>query len=76
LLRLRKNLEENNNNAIEAMKKEYNTARGKQERRHQNEIKELKQRLEIEKQTWEEKKVNISFSYPLVTKAYPSSLII
>lgn len=52
--RLRKNLEENNLNAIEAMKKEYEAARQEQERRHQIEIKELKQRLDIEKQTWEE----------------------
>ena len=33
--RLRKNLEENNMNAIDAMKKEYETARSEQERRHQ-----------------------------------------
>ncbi len=33
--KLRKNIEENNMNAIDAMKKDYEAARGEQERRHQ-----------------------------------------
>ncbi|CAF1152176.1 unnamed protein product [Didymodactylos carnosus] len=52
--KLRKDVEDNHRNAVDAMKREYEAARLEQERRHQGEIRELKEKLEIEKQSWEE----------------------
>ncbi len=52
--KLRKILEENNFNAIETIKKEYNESQVELEKKHQTEIKNLKEKLEIEKQSWEQ----------------------
>ncbi|XP_063077996.1 centrosomal protein of 131 kDa [Engraulis encrasicolus] len=51
---LRKQLEDNSSHAGRALREEMEKSREEQERRHQIEIKALKERLEIEKQTWEE----------------------
>ncbi|XP_075436171.1 centrosomal protein of 131 kDa isoform X3 [Ascaphus truei] len=51
---LRRQLEESSFLATKAMKEEYEKSRAEQERRHQAEIKALKERLEIEKQVWEQ----------------------
>lgn len=39
---------------MDAAKREYEAIRLEQERRHDNEIKDLKEKLFIEKQSWEE----------------------
>lgn len=54
VLRLRNDIEENHRAVIETNKREYEAIRLEQERRHANEIQELKDRLNLEKQTWEE----------------------
>uniref|UniRef100_UPI00398EE44B centrosomal protein of 131 kDa isoform X2 n=1 Tax=Pristiophorus japonicus TaxID=55135 RepID=UPI00398EE44B len=51
---LRRQLEENCSLVTKALKEEFEKAKEEQERRHQAEIQSLKERLEIEKQTWEE----------------------
>ncbi|KAK9965829.1 hypothetical protein ABG768_004895 [Culter alburnus] len=51
---VRKQLEENSSLAGRVLREELEKSRDEQERRHQVEIKALKERLEIEKQTWEE----------------------
>ncbi|XP_067860069.1 centrosomal protein of 131 kDa isoform X2 [Heptranchias perlo] len=51
---LRKQLEDNCSLATKALKEEFEKAKEEQERRHQAEIQSLKERLEIEKQAWEE----------------------
>nr|XP_006635230.2 PREDICTED: centrosomal protein of 131 kDa isoform X2 [Lepisosteus oculatus] len=51
---LRRQLEENSSLAGRALREEFDKARDEQERRHQAEMKALKERLEIEKQAWEE----------------------
>ncbi|XP_062382004.1 centrosomal protein of 131 kDa [Sardina pilchardus] len=51
---LRKQLEDNSSHSNRALREELEKSRDEQERRHQIEIKALKERLEIEKQTWEE----------------------
>lgn len=50
---LRRQLEENSAVGAKALKEEYEKAKEEQERRHQAEVKVLKDRLEIEKQAWE-----------------------
>lgn len=61
--RLKRMLEENNLSSIEAIKKEYATTHMEMEKKHQNELKNLTEKLEIEKQSWEQnymkKQVNI-----------------
>ena len=52
--RLRKMLEENNFNSIETIRKEYATAQAELERKHQTEIENLKEKLNIEKESWEQ----------------------
>ncbi len=52
--RLRKMLEENNFNSIETIRKEYATAQAELERKHQSEIENLKEKLNIEKESWEQ----------------------
>jgi hypothetical protein len=52
--RLRKNLEENNLNAIETIKKEYQISKDELINKHQLEMKNQQEKLAIEKQTWEE----------------------
>ncbi|XP_066560484.1 centrosomal protein of 131 kDa isoform X1 [Amia ocellicauda] len=51
---LRRQLEDNSSLAGRALREEFDRTREEQERRHQAEIKALKERLEIEKQAWEE----------------------
>lgn len=52
--RLKKMLEENNLKSIETIRKEYQTSQAEAETKHQIEIKNLKEKLEIEKQSWEQ----------------------
>lgn len=47
-------LEENNFTAIETIRKEYADAQAELEKKHQNEIRNLKEQLDIEKQSWEQ----------------------
>jgi 5-azacytidine-induced protein 1 len=54
VFRLRKMLEENNLNTIETIKKEYAQVQTEQEKKHQTEIQNLTEKLEIEKQSWEQ----------------------
>ncbi|XP_018090561.1 centrosomal protein of 131 kDa isoform X4 [Xenopus laevis] len=51
---LRKQLENNCALATRVLKEEYEKSKDEQERRHQAEIKALKERLDIEKQAWEQ----------------------
>nr|XP_005988104.1 PREDICTED: centrosomal protein of 131 kDa isoform X2 [Latimeria chalumnae] len=51
---LRQQLEDNSSLATRALKEEFQKAKEEQEKRHQAEIKALKERLDIEKQAWEE----------------------
>ncbi|KAK3610710.1 hypothetical protein CHS0354_028100 [Potamilus streckersoni] len=52
--KLQQQLEDSHSHALEAMKVEFEKARNEQERRHETEIRELKEKLAIEKQSWEE----------------------
>lgn len=52
--RLRRDIEENHRTVVDAAKREYEGIRLEQERRHNTEIHELKEKLSIEKQSWEE----------------------
>ncbi len=54
LTRLRRDIEENHRTVVESTKRENEAIRFEQERRHTNEINELKEKLTIEKQNWEE----------------------
>ncbi|CAF5227938.1 unnamed protein product, partial [Rotaria magnacalcarata] len=51
---LRRDIEDNHRTAVDAAKREYEAVRLEQERRHTNEINELKEKLLLEKQSWEE----------------------
>ncbi|KAK6478216.1 centrosomal protein of 131 kDa-like isoform X1 [Huso huso] len=51
---LRKHLEDNSLVTGRALREEFERTREEQERRHQAEVKALKERLDIEKQAWEE----------------------
>ncbi|KAL3877372.1 hypothetical protein ACJMK2_035090 [Sinanodonta woodiana] len=52
--KLQQQLEDSHSHALDAMKVEFEKARNEQERRHETEIRELKEKLAIEKQAWEE----------------------
>ncbi|CAF1273302.1 unnamed protein product [Rotaria sp. Silwood1] len=52
--KLRRDIEDNHRTAVDAAKREYEAIRLEQERRHTNEINELKEKLLLEKQSWEE----------------------
>lgn len=52
--RQRKMLEENNLNAIETIRKEYQNAQKEAEKKHETEIKQLREKLDIEKESWEQ----------------------
>ncbi|CAF3257431.1 unnamed protein product, partial [Rotaria sp. Silwood2] len=52
--KLRHDIEENHRTAVDAAKREYEAIRLEQDRRHTNEINELKEKLLLEKQSWEE----------------------
>ncbi|XP_016889877.1 centrosomal protein of 131 kDa isoform X1 [Cynoglossus semilaevis] len=51
---LRRHLEENSSVAVRALREELDKSREEQEKRHQVEMKSMQERLEVEKQTWEE----------------------
>ncbi|CAF0738605.1 unnamed protein product [Rotaria sordida] len=52
--KLRRDIEENHRTVVDTTKHEYEAIRLEQERRHVNEIQELKDKLTLEKQNWEE----------------------
>lgn len=52
--RLRRDIEDNHRTAADAAKREYEAIRTELERRHTSEMNELKEKLAIEKQSWEE----------------------
>lgn len=52
--RLRRDIEDNHRTAADTAKREYEAIRIELERRHTNEMNELKEKLAIEKQSWEE----------------------
>ncbi|CAF0986557.1 unnamed protein product, partial [Brachionus calyciflorus] len=52
--RLRRMLEENNLSTIDTIKKEYTNAQAELEKKHLKELTDLKEKLDIEKQTWEQ----------------------
>ncbi|XP_033630551.1 centrosomal protein of 131 kDa-like [Asterias rubens] len=52
--RLTLQMEDNNRKGLGAMKEEFEQARDEQERRHRAEVRELEERLKIEKEAWEE----------------------
>lgn len=52
--RLKRMLEENNLTSIESIKKEYANSQTELEKKHQYELNSLKEKLEIEKQSWEQ----------------------
>ena len=47
-------LEENNLSSIETIKKEYSQVQQEQDKKHQIELQNLTEKLEIEKQSWEQ----------------------
>ena len=47
-------LEENNLSSIETIKKEYSQVQQEQDKKHQIELQNLIEKLEIEKQSWEQ----------------------
>ncbi|XP_034049625.1 centrosomal protein of 131 kDa isoform X2 [Thalassophryne amazonica] len=51
---LQKQLEENNSLAVRVLREELDKTREEHDRRHQEEMKALKERLDIDKQMWEE----------------------
>ena len=55
--RLRRDIEENHRNVVETTRHEQDSVRLEQERRYGSEMDELKERLRLEKQTWEENAV-------------------
>lgn len=63
--RLRKMLEENNFNTIETIKKEYTNSQSELEKKHQAEIQNLKEKLDIEKQSWEQNYLKKQVSFTL-----------
>ncbi|XP_070580321.1 centrosomal protein of 131 kDa-like [Ptychodera flava] len=52
--RLQIRMEENNRKALETMRHEYEKNREESDRRHNSEIRELEERLKVEKEAWEE----------------------
>ncbi|KAJ8038079.1 hypothetical protein HOLleu_19055 [Holothuria leucospilota] len=52
--RLQHQMEENNRKALATLREEYEKARDEQERRHKTEVKDMEERLRIEKESWEE----------------------
>ncbi|XP_078609670.1 centrosomal protein of 131 kDa-like [Branchiostoma floridae x Branchiostoma japonicum] len=52
--RMKEQLEESSSKAIETMRREYEKARDEQERRHAAEVKQLEDKLKVEKEAWEE----------------------
>ena len=54
LRRLRRDIEENHRNVVDSTRHAHESVRLEQERRYAGEMDELKERLRLEKQTWEE----------------------
>jgi 5-azacytidine-induced protein 1 len=52
--RLRRDIEENHRTVVDSTKHEYEATRLEQERRYNNEISALKEKLTIDQQNWEE----------------------
>ena len=52
--RLRRDIEENHRTVADSTKREYEAMRLEQERRHTNEVNELKEKLTIDQRNWEE----------------------
>jgi 5-azacytidine-induced protein 1 len=52
--RLRRDIEENHRTVADTTQREYESIRSEQERRHTSETHELKEKLTLEKQNWEE----------------------
>jgi 5-azacytidine-induced protein 1 len=52
--RLRRDIEDNHRTVVEVSKRESDGVRLEQERRHTNEVNELKEKLNLEKENWEE----------------------
>ncbi|XP_019614750.1 PREDICTED: centrosomal protein of 131 kDa-like [Branchiostoma belcheri] len=52
--RMKEQLEDTSSKAVETMRREYEKARDEQERRHAAEVKQLQDRLKVEKEAWEE----------------------
>ncbi len=52
--RLRRDIEENHRTVVDSTKHDYETMHLEQERRYTNEINQLKEKLTIDKQNWEE----------------------
>jgi 5-azacytidine-induced protein 1 len=52
--RLRRDIEENHRTVVDSTKHEYEATRLEQERRYNNEINALKEKLTIDQQNWEE----------------------
>ncbi|XP_077979762.1 centrosomal protein of 131 kDa-like [Glandiceps talaboti] len=52
--RLQLQMEENNRKALNTMRSEYEKNREEAERRHMSEVRDLEERLKVEKQAWEE----------------------
>ena len=61
--KLRRDIEDNHRTAIETAKREYEAIRLEQERRHTNEINDLKEKLNLEKQNWEENSLKKQETY-------------
>ncbi|KAI8500064.1 hypothetical protein Bbelb_223810 [Branchiostoma belcheri] len=52
--RMKEQLEDTSSKAVETMRREYEKARDEQERRHAAEVKQVQDRLKVEKEAWEE----------------------
>ncbi|XP_066293238.1 centrosomal protein of 131 kDa-like [Branchiostoma lanceolatum] len=52
--RMKEQIEDSSSKAIETMRREYEKARDEQERRHAAEVKQLEDKLKVEKEAWEE----------------------
>ncbi|RUS74495.1 hypothetical protein EGW08_017746 [Elysia chlorotica] len=54
LEKLQQQLEDSHRHALTAMREQFDQARGEQDRRHKSEITELREKLKLEKESWEE----------------------
>lgn len=54
LEKLQQQLEDSHRHALQAMREQFDKAKDEQDRRHKSEITELKEKLKLEKESWEE----------------------
>ncbi|GFR90984.1 centrosomal protein of 131 kDa-like [Elysia marginata] len=54
LEKLQQQLEDSHRHALQAMREQFDKAKDEQDRRHKSEISELKEKLKLEKESWEE----------------------